>query len=629
MCGIAGIFNYKSKSAIDPEVISRMSRSISHRGPDEEGAYINQEEKIGLGHKRLSIIDIKTGQQPMSDQDKKIWIVFNGEIYNFPELKRELQDRGYIFNTTSDTEVIIYMYKEYGEKAFKRLNGIFSLAIYDIRKHCLVLARDHFGVKPLYYIDINGSIIFGSEIKAILQTPNFKRAIDYEAFNSFLTFRYNPSPQTLFKDIKKLWPGHYLKIGSKSNIEISSYWDYCPVTNSKISEREAIEEYKRLLEKAVQRQMISDVPIGLLLSGGIDSAVIGYLMQKNSREKIKTFSIGFQGKGNFNELSLARDSAELIGSEHYDMELTQKEYMDFFFKSFYYMEEPIAETTVSALYYVAKLAARHLKVVLAGQGADEILAGYHRYIGENYLARFYGFFHMLPLDAISMIFPKNERIRRFAYASRFTEESQRFLSIYTIFTPEEKTHLVNGDTKKRMINIDQALVDRLNSQASGLKDSLSKIMFIDARMSLSDNLLLFNDKMTMANSLEMRVPFLDIDLVRFLESLPSEFKLNGWTTKYIHKKAAETWLPREIIHRKKRGFETPMDKWLQFNLADTARDIFNAKDSACGKYFELSYINKIINAHRDRRENFQRQIFALLSFELWHKSFFEGKEILY
>ncbi|MFX0066670.1 MAG: asparagine synthase (glutamine-hydrolyzing), partial [Candidatus Hermodarchaeota archaeon] len=317
MCGIAGIFNYQTNKSVDSALLTRMYRAITHRGPDEEGFYINQQAGIGFGHRRLSIIDLKTGKQPMSNASKDIWIVFNGEIYNFPELKKELQSKGYRFRTTSDTEVIIYMYEENGEKAFVRLNGIFAFAIYDKKKKCVILARDHFGVKPLYYTLSNGRLLFGSEIKTILQDASVKKEFDYEAFNSFLTFRYNPSPQTLFKNIKKLFPAHYLKVTAKDSIKLKSYWDYLPKTNSVISEREAIEEYQRLLHSAVRRQMISDVPVGLLLSGGVDSAVIGYLMQKETSEKVKAFTIGFPGKGDFNELDDAFRTTELIELEHY------------------------------------------------------------------------------------------------------------------------------------------------------------------------------------------------------------------------------------------------------------------------------------------------------------------------
>ncbi|WKZ15021.1 MAG: asparagine synthase (glutamine-hydrolyzing) [Candidatus Jettenia caeni] len=625
MCGIAGIFNYQNKHSIDLQVLQKMGGAIRHRGPDDEGFFIDPAVRLGLCHRRLSIIDLTTGKQPMSNAAETIWIVFNGEIYNFLELKRELQEQGYCFRTSSDTEVIISLYESYGIKGFERLNGIFAFGVYDKRNQCLVLARDHFGVKPLYYTFVQGSLIFGSEIKAILQYPSFKKELDYEAFHSFLTFRYNPSPQTLFKDIKKLYPGHYVKVTSEGSVELESYWNYQPATNTHISEEEAIEEYQRLLEQSIRRQLVSDVPVGLLLSGGIDSAVIGYLMQKNSKEKIKTFTIGFPGEGDFNELSDARVSARLIGTEHHELELTQKEYMDFFYKSFYYIEEPIAETSISALYYVSKLASDHVKVVLAGQGADEPMAGYHRYIGENYINKYAGLLRILPFQTIAAILPRNERFKRAVYVSKFSSEAQRFLGIYTIFTPEQKDQLLNDDVQGLMRNVDEMLVERLYSQTSQLKDSLSKITFIDTRMGLPDNLLLFNDKMTMANSLEMRVPFLDIGLIMFLESLPASFKLRGTTGKIIHKKAVEKWLPKEIIYRKKRGFETPMDTWLQSDLAQVAKNIINAKDSACSSYFSLPYINKMIDQHQNRKENFRRHIFALLSFELWCKGFFEGR----
>lgn len=623
MCGICGIFNLESRYIADSDVLLKnMCAAIAHRGPDEDGIYLDDHNGVGLGHRRLSIIDLSGGKQPMSNLDGTIWIVFNGEIYNFPELKKELELKGYRFRTKSDTEVIISVYEEYGEEGFNRLNGIFAFALYDKRKKSLILARDHFGVKPLYYAFLNRSLVFGSEIKAIIEFPAYKKELDYAACNSFFTFRYNPSPQTLFKNIKKLYPGYYLKVQEGRSIEPEPYWKYMPVINKRISENEAIEEYQRLLEQAVKRQMLSDVPVGLFLSGGVDSAVIGYLMQKYSGGKIKSFSIGFPGIGNFNELADAKITAEFIGSEHYETELSEKAYLDFFFKSFYSTEEPIATTTISALYYVAKLARQHLKVVLAGQGADEPLAGYPRYVGEKYLSEFPLFFLVLPLQVLSGLLPRNEQLKRAIYANRFPLGVDRFLAIYTIFTPRQKDSLFNDEIKNHLSNCDKEMVERLYAQSTRLKGSLAKLMFIDTRMSLSDNLLLFNDKVTMANSLEMRVPFLDIDLVKFIESLPASLKLRGLQGKYIHKNAVLKWLPKEIAYRKKRSFETPMDKWLRSDLADTARQIINERNSSCRRYFSISYINKMIEQHQAGKENLHRHIFLLLSFEIWHRTFF-------
>jgi asparagine synthase (glutamine-hydrolysing) len=623
MCGITGIYNYSSKEKIDHAALKNMCDIIIHRGPDEGAVFIDQGHHIGLGHRRLSIIDLTTGSQPMSNANESIWIVFNGEIYNYPELKKELIAKGYKFRTTSDTEVIIYLYEEYGESAFYRLNGIFAFAIFDKTKNCLVLARDHFGVKPLYYSFHKGNLLFGSEIKTIISNNSFAREMDFEALNSFLTFRYNPAPQTLFKNIKKLYAGHYLKISLTGEPELKSFWNYSPEINSGISEKEAIAQYQGLLESAVKRQMISDVPVGLLLSGGVDSAVIGHLMQSFSKEKIKTFTIGFAGKGDFNELADARASAKYIGSEHFEVTISQKEYLDFFYKSFYYTEEPIAEMTIPALYYVSKLAASKVKVVLAGQGADEPLAGYKRYFGEQQISKYSQLLNYLPMQSFAKLAPRSERLRRAAYASQFTNEMERFLAIYTIFTPEQKEHLLNKDVKQQTRNVDLELIKRLYDQASGLKDSLAKILFIDTRKTLADNLLLFGDKITMANSLEMRVPFLDVELIKFVETLPSEMKLKGGVHKYIHKTAVKKWLPDEIIYRKKRGFSTPMDTWLQTDFAKEAGDLFNDSNSACRKYFNIEFINEMLNKHQNRKENFQRNIFALLSFEIWHKTFFE------
>jgi asparagine synthase (glutamine-hydrolysing) len=601
-----------------------MTDTLEHRGPDESGMFLDQEAGVALGHRRLSIIDLSSGQQPMSNTTGDITIVFNGEIYNFPSLKEELKDKGHSFHTTSDTEVIIYLYQEYGERAFARLNGIFAFALYDARNRKVVLARDHFGVKPLYYARPSQSLVFGSEIKAILQSGLVQRNLDLEALNSFLTFRYNPSPQTLFCEIRKLAPGHFLSMDSSGKMRMESYWEYSPCTNTKISESEAIVEYRRLLQAAVRRQMISDVPIGLLLSGGIDSAAIGYLMQHESSKPIETFTVGFEGTGDYNEIADARATALFLGTQHNEMKISQREYLDFFFHSFYNTEEPIAETTIPALYYVSNLAARHLKVVLAGQGADEPLGGYKRYLGEKFLANFGPLVSILPLKLIASIFPRNERLMRTAYASGFHSDVDRFLGIYTIFTPEDKRHLLLPEVSREMADVDFEIVNRLYCQTSHLSDSLAKLLYIDTRMMLPDDLLLFGDKMTMANSLEMRVPFLDVELVQFLETLPSSLKIRGTIQKYIHKKALAGWLPSEIISRKKRGFATPMDQWLQTNLAFIVRKLINRPDSASRMYFDVAYINKMIGDHQSRSHNYQRHIFAILAFELWHITFFQS-----
>ncbi len=625
MCGIAGVFNFQSQDTVSEELLKRMCDAIKHRGPDDEGFFIDPVSRVGFGHRRLSIIDLSGGKQPMPNDAEDVWIVFNGEIYNFPELKKELLDKGYVFRNRSDTEVIVNLYKEYGVEAFDRLNGIFAFAIYDKKDRSVILARDRFGVKPLYYWLNKGKVVFASEMKAIFQDESVPKELDTESLDSFLTFRYNPSPQTMFKGVKKLYPGHYLKIELDKGWELKSFTQDSPRIDVRISEQDAVAEYRRLLEAAVKRQMISDVPVGLFLSGGVDSAVLGVLMQKHYKEKINTFTIGFEGQGDYNELEDARVSAKLIGSDHHEMTLSQADYMKFFYESFTVTEEPIAETTIPALYYVSKLAAKHLKVVLAGQGADEPMAGYHRYLGAHFIGKYGNILKALPLGLASKFIPRNERFKRAVYVSRFSGELEKILAIYTIFDPEQKKLLYNGRAHTNGNNVNETITNRLYAEAKDLPDMLSKILYIDTRMSLPDDLLLFNDKITMANSLEMRVPFLDIELVKFLESLPSSMKLKGTQRKYIHKKAVEAWLPNEIIYRKKRGFMTPMDEWLQNDMALTVKKIVNDKASASRKFFDVGYIDRMIDLHRARKENYQRHIFALLSFELWYKTFFENK----
>lgn len=624
MCGITGQFNFNNSEPIRENILKRMTRIISHRGPDDEGIFISKNKRVGLGHRRLSIIDLQSGHQPMSDISGKVWIVFNGEIYNFYELKKDLLNKGYKFKTTSDTEVIINFYLEYGENNFYRLNGIFAFAIYDENTNQVILARDHFGVKPLYYFHNNEKIIFGSEMKSILVSNDFKKEIDFSALDSLLTFRYNPSPDTLIKGIKKLKPAHYLVINGNGHIKEKHYWNYNPKTNFDISKHQAIEEYQKLLEKSVKRQLISDVPVGLLLSGGIDSAVIGYLMQNYSNQKIKTFSIGFEGKGDYNELDDAKKSAELIKSEHHSLTITKDEYLKFFLNSSYYTEEPISEPTIPALYYVSKLASENVKVVLAGQGADEPLAGYKRYMGEKILSTFPQSILLLSKLHIDKILNRNERFKRTLYASRQTNLEKRFLSIYSIFNEQTKNKIIKSEYSELIKNNNLSYIENLFKYTNGLEESLNKLLFIDTRMSLSDDLLIFGDKMSMANSLEMRVPFLDVELIKFLESLPANFKLKLMNHKYIHKKALHKWLPKEIINRKKRGFSTPLDDWLKSNFADDVRDILNSGNSFVKEIFNINEINLLIQKHKTMKENYTRHIFILISLELWYQKFFKN-----
>lgn len=624
MCGITGIYNFGNNSNVDLRDIDAMTDIIEHRGPDDRGTLVDSSLNFAFGHRRLSIIDLAGGHQPMSDESSKVWLVYNGEIYNFLDIREKLIKRGVKFRTNSDTEVIIYAYLEYGSKFIHELNGIFAFAIFDKRNNSILLARDHFGVKPLYfYLDKSrGLLLFGSEIKSILASSGFKRELDKIAISNYLTFRYNPSPETLIKGIRKLAPGHIITVNYEGKESISQYCYSNPITNRNIKLHEAVEKYQSLLENSVKSQMISDVPVGLLLSGGLDSAVIGKLMAGYSSTKIKTFSIGFEGKGDYNELSDAKKTSELIGSEHYEMIINDVDYLEFFYKSFYFTEEPIAEPTIPALYYVSKLTSENVKVVLAGQGADEPLAGYKRYLGEVLITKFAKYFRGLKLNEIAKFLPRNQRLKRGLYSLNYTDDFERILAINTIYTNEQKKNLFKDTELLANVDKDILILKYLFEQTGQLDNSLSKLLFVDTRSYLSDSLLIFGDKMSMANSIEMRVPFLDVNLIQFLESLPPEFKIHFTNQKYIHKLASKKWLPKEIIYRKKRGFATPIDKWFQGNFINQVKEILLNNNSLTKELFNESGINNILDSHRLKKQDFHKHIFALLSLELWYSNFF-------
>ncbi|NEU09993.1 asparagine synthase (glutamine-hydrolyzing) [Flavihumibacter sp. R14] len=618
MCGVAGAVN----CVLTPKDLC----SISHRGPDnQELIELDVESnKIFFGHTRLAILDLSpAGNQPMFSECKNYCIVFNGEIYNHLELRRKLN--GIEFSGHSDTETILYYLREFGIESVKDFIGIFAFAFLDKRKHQLFLVRDHFGVKPLYYYKKNNQLLFASELKIILNNEAFAKELDLTALNSFLTFRYNPAPQTLIKGIKKLEPAHYLKYCLKDGeTEIVPYWVSSPVIK-RISDADAIEQYKFLLVKAVKRQLLSDVPVGLLLSGGIDSAVLGHLMSEISDKPIKTFTIGFHGNGDYNELADARETSSLIKSEHYEVLVEKREYLDFFYKSFYHTEEPIAEPTIPALFYVSQLASKHVKVVLSGQGADEPMAGYKRYVGEQILSKYKWFLPFMPVNMVSRLLPANGTLARGLYASRFNENLDRFIGIYTLFTPELKRRLYKDDYFSAYQQDQRFLFEKNFARTEFLTDSLSKLLYLDTRTMLPDNLLLFNDKLTMANSLENRVPYLDLDLVNFLETLPIDLKIRGKVGKYLHRKAAQDWLPLSIINRKKRGFSTPIDEWLKSDLSKLLIDLVESQDSLSRQYLNIDFIKTMVSYHRNKKCDYERQLFIILSLELWYKHFFNQK----
>jgi len=625
MCGICGIYNYRSGELASRPLVDAMAHSIRHRGPDDDGFLVDG--PLGFGFRRLSIIDLTTGHQPIANEDETCWVILNGEIYNYRTLRDELVGAGHRFRTQSDTETIVHGYEAWGDDVTNRLNGIFDFALWDAPRRRLLLARDHLGVKPLYWYDDGRRVLFGSEIKAILQDESVPRELDPEALAVFLAFGYVPSPRTMFKGIRKLAPGHRLVVDAHG-ARTERYWKYVPQIRQGISEAEALDGYAAHLRRAVERQMVSDVPVGCMLSGGIDSGLVLAIMRELSSEPIKTFSVGFEEEGDWNELDDAAETARLFGADHHPLKISARDYVGFFAESFWYLEEPVLSQSTFAFYYLSKLAHEHVKVVLTGQGADEPLAGYERYRGEK-LAGSLGWLAGSGLSrGVVSALPRAEKLRRAARSLAERDPVTRFAQIHALFPAADRDRLLLPEMAHDLAGFDALEPLRLLQRDVAHLDGLAQLLYVDTRMSLPDDLLLYGDKMSMANSLEARVPLLDPELVEYIESLPVSLKLRGMTGKYIHKRAAERWLPQNVIRRRKKGFATPVDEWFQKSLDGFVRETLLAPGSACGEYFDTGFIRQLLDEHRERRRDHRRRIFALLSFELWHRRFLRSPVVV-
>ncbi|MCK4662436.1 MAG: asparagine synthase (glutamine-hydrolyzing) [Bacteroidales bacterium] len=621
MCGITGILE-KQGSKVEESVIKQMTDIISHRGPDDEGIWCK--DNIGLGHRRLSIIDLsQTGHQPMFSDDGRYVIVFNGEIYNFPELKEELIKKDYKFHSTSDTEVILALFKEKKYDLPKYLNGIFAFAIWDKKEKELFLARDHFGVKPLYYYYQKGRFIFASEIKSILQIKGINKELNKNALDILLTFRHTPSPLTLFKNINKLEPAHSIIIKSNISIKKECYWNYIPVIENK-KENYYKEKLQHLYFSATKRQMISDAPIGLSLSSGVDSGALLAIMSEISDEPIKAFTVDFEEGYKTNEVYEAKKTAEMFGAEFYSYIIKASDYIDFFENYIWHLEEPIGNESAAAYYFVAKEARKHVKVLLNGQGIDETMAGYGRHIGIKYSKQYQkipAFIRNNFLKPLIFNLNKNEQLKRAVISLDYNDLSERFLKTYTIVHENQKKQLYNSEYHNFVCDVNyKGHFEKFRQKVNDLS-LLEQMLYIDTRTSLTDNLLLCEDKMSMATSIEARVPFLDVPLVEFIESIPGKYKLKLLTGKYIHKKTVEKWLPKEKIYMKKRGFDNPMEKWLKAGLKHFLLELINDNNSISNQYFNIDYLNKLYNKHETGKEDYTRFLFLLLSVEMWNRKF--------
>lgn len=623
MCGIAGIFDRSGKS-VDRGLLQRMTSAIHHRGPDGQGYFVGG--AIGLGHRRLSIIDVEGGSQPICNEDATLQVVFNGEIYNYLELRNELVTLGHRFKTASDTEVIVHAYEQWGASCVNRFNGMFAFAIFNVRDNRLFLARDHLGIKPLYYVMIGGQLLFASEIKALIKHPDCPREVDLDSLAELFTFRYVPSPKTLFKSIWKLPPGHFMEV-DRNGTRVERFWNWIPQLRTRWDENELIEEYQSLLEDAVRLQLRSDVPLGLFLSSGIDSGVLLAIMSQFSSGKVMAFTMGFEGGEKTNEVDDARALADMFGADHHFKMVGPKDYLGYYERYLRDLEEPVGHEAASAFYFLSKGTSEYVKVALTGQGADEPWAGYDRYIGVK-LSTIYNCLPPIVTGSLASLVTRMpgrfERLKRGVVSLGERDLLTRFTKVYSFFSAEMKKELFKGKLKVRAGDDDgfhvRDAIQRLQSDVKHL-DPLTQMLYIDTRASLPDDLLMVGDKTSMANSLEVRVPFLDYRLIEFIESLPPGLKLNGMTGKYLHKKALEKWLPKDVIYRKKKGFENPLAEWFRTGMRTFVEDALLSSDSAVGRYFNQQYISRMLDQDRLGTEQLRRHIHLLVSFELWHREF--------
>ncbi len=622
MCGICGQFNFKSRQPVDLDGIKAMAKVISHRGPDDDGFFISGE--LGFGFRRLSIIDLALGHQPMSDAEKSVWVVFNGEIYNFPELKRELQSKGHVFRTNCDTEVIVHGYKEWGCDVVSRLNGMFGFAIWDAKKRRLTLARDRAGIKLIYYRLQPDGIVFGSEIRSILAHTGEKPVLNPVALNLFLRYRYTPSPLTLFQDIQKLAPGTMLVI-EDGQARIKRYWDFKPQPfDPPPTAAEAEEELLSLYKKAVRRQLLSDVPLGLLLSGGLDSGLLLALMGSEGSNR-QTFSVGY-GPANDadDELTHAAFTAQRLNAPNASVQISQTDFETILPRLTGILEEPVATASIVPMYFVCQRARQDVKVVLLGQGPDELFGGYTRHLGIQY-GRYWRsapqFLQKWIGSGLSTL-PRNEAIKRALYSIGETERLRRYQQIFSILPAATIDSLFRDGLLPRGSG-DEILKcwDDLGTLIESV-DELTGFSFLEIRSALPDELLMYTDKISMHHSLEARVPYLDHEVIQFAEQLPAAFKVRRGERKWLHRRVCSRLLPGEVVRRKKRGFAcTVVDKWFRSSLAPMMDQVFGDDHSLMYQYLNPGPVRKLYHDHTHNLSNNYKILFSLVFFEQWLRAY--------
>lgn len=616
MCGFIGCISAHLGQVNEEEVtsIKNMNKLIHHRGPDEEGYYFD--EYVCFGFKRLSIIDLESGQQPLSYNNDRYWIIFNGEIYNYIELREDLIKQGDVFSTHSDTEVILALYSRYKEKCVEKLRGMFAFAIWDKEEKTLFCARDPFGIKPFFYKMDGEKFYFASEKKSILLAMNEDK-LNYDSLQHYLTFQFVPEPYTMSVQIEKLLPGHYMIKKIDEPLKIEKYFSvtFHPVLKT---EEEWVKEIRDVLYDSVNVHMRSDVPVGSFLSGGIDSSIIATIARE-FHPKIKTFSVGFERKG-FSEIDVAKETAEKLGVENYSYVITPEEYMKEFPRIIWHMDDPLADPACVPLYFVSREARKHVTVVLSGEGADELFGGYNIYQEPNSLKIFQRIPSLIKriLLVLSKMMPEGMKGKSFLERG-CTPLEERYIGNAKMFTEREKSLLMKHYREDLPY---QLITKPLYAKTVGY-DDVNRMQYIDIHTWLRGDILLKADKMTMAHSLELRVPFLDKKVFEVASKIPSEMKVNSGTTKYILRKSMEGIVPDHVLLRKKLGFPVPIRHWLKDEMYDWVKQII--LESNTDEYIYKQYVLDLLEKHVNGKHDYSRKIWTVITFMIWHAVFIERK----
>ncbi|CAN5486673.1 asparagine synthase (glutamine-hydrolyzing) [soil metagenome] len=629
MCGITGFVNAGGR-AVDRSILERMNNAIAHRGPDDDGFYVK--ENAALAMRRLSIIDVSGGHQPIHNTGSSKWIVFNGEIYNYQPLRDDLEKRGHTFYTKSDTEVVLHLYDEYGIDCLQHLRGMFALAIWDESAKSLFLARDRVGKKPvLYSHQPNGDLLFGSEFLALLEHPDVSREVDHDAIDSYLSYLCVPAPQTAFKQIRKLDPGHWLR-WKNGEIETRRYWQPDFSKKIKITEEEAIVETTRILRESTKLRLISEVPLGAFLSGGVDSSAVVALMAQESDKPVKTFSIGFEEQ-DFSELKYAKKVAEHVGAEYHEF-IVRPNAIDVIPTLVEHYGEPYADSSAIPTYYVSKETRKHVTVALNGDGGDESFAGYERYtamrIAEAY-AKVPSALRKVFIEAPVRLLPSSELKRsRFRDAKRFLKaanlpRTERYFRWMSTFNGDSKRELYTSEFEKMVSGYKAStMLDKWFARANGT-GTLDATLLTDQMTYLPNDLLVKVDIASMANSLEARSPFLDHNIIEFAASLPENMKMHGLETKSLLKKVAARLVPKDVIYRRKMGFGVPIGRWFRGEMKDFVRSVLLSEKSLKRGIVKPDIMERYVNEHTDGIRDHAAQIWTLLMLELWFQRFIDPK----